>query len=152
MSLQNETTNESQLTPQQRQQIEHAFQYVQRGWSLVMMPMKTKGPNHPGWNAPSELVNTPERVIKKLSQGLQNMGLVHQPSGTGAIDIDDEAWARFIFEEFGIDYDEIMDLGMRIKSKANRDKAIFAGVPEDLPLLKLGWPKQDARKIGRSHV
>ena len=110
-----------------------------------MMPMKTKGPNHPGWNAPSELVNTPDRIISKLAQGPQNMGLVHQPSGTGALDIDDEAWARFIFDEFGIDYDEIMDLGMRIRSKANRDKAIFAGVPSDLPLLKLGWLKQDAK-------
>ena len=142
MTHPNET---SSLTPEQKTQIEHAFAYVQRGWSLVMMPMKTKGPNHPGWNAPSELVNTPDRIISKLAQGPQNMGLVHQPSGTGALDIDDEAWARFIFDEFGIDYDEIMDLGMRIRSKANRDKAIFAGVPSDLPLLKLGWLKQDAK-------
>ena len=110
-----------------------------------MMPMKTKGPTHPGWNAPSELVNTPDRVIKKLAQGLQNMGLVHQPSGTGAIDVDDESWARHILEEFGLDYDEIMDFGMRIRSKANRDKAIFAGVPADMPLLKVTWPKPDAK-------
>lgn len=143
MSNPNETT--TNLTPEQRAQIEHAFAYVQRGWSLVMMPMGTKGPNHPGWNAPSELVNTPDKIIKKLSQGLQNMGLVHQPSGTGAIDVDDEAWARYILEEFGLDYDEVMDVGMRIRSKANRDKAVFAGVPEDLPLLKLSWPKQDAK-------
>lgn len=110
-----------------------------------MMPMKTKGPTNPGWNAPSQLVDTPDKVIKKLAQGLQNMGLVHQPSGTGAIDIDDEAWARYIFDEFGIDYDEFMDFGMRIRSKANRDKAVFAGVPVDMPLLKVGWPKQDAK-------
>lgn len=110
-----------------------------------MMPMRTKGPTHPGWNAPSELVNTPERAIKKFAQGPQNMGVVHQPSGTGAIDIDDEAWARHILEEFGLDYDELMDFGMRIRSKANRDKAIFAGVPADMPLLKIGWPKQDAK-------
>lgn len=144
MSIPNET-NQSNLTPEQRAQIEHAFAYVQRGWSLVMMPMRTKGPNHPGWNAPSELVNTPDKIIKKLAQGLQNMGLVHQPSGTGAIDVDDEAWARHILEEFGLDYDEVMDFGMRIRSKANRDKAIFAGVPADLPLLKITWPKQDAK-------
>lgn len=137
--------NESTLTPEQKAQIEHAFAYVQRGWNLVMMPMKTKGPNHPGWNAPSELVNTPDRIISKLAQGPQNMGLVHQPSGTGALDIDDEAWARHILEEFGLDYDEIMDFGLRIRSKANRDKAIFAGVPADLPLLKVSWPKKDAK-------
>lgn len=137
--------NQSNLTPEQKSQIEHAFAYMQRGWSLVMMPMKTKGPTHPGWNAPSELVNTPERALKKLALGPQNMGLVHQPSGTGAIDVDDEAWARYILEEFGLDYDEIMDYGMRIRSKANRDKAIFAGVPADMPLLKLGWPKQEQK-------
>lgn len=142
MSTPNEQT---QLSDQQRTQIEHAFAYIQQGWNLVMMPMKTKGPNHPGWNAPSELINTPEKAVKKLAQGLQNMGLVHQPSGTGAIDVDDEAWSRYIFEEFGLDYDEIMDFGMRIRSKANRDKAVFAGVPEDMPLLKITWPKQDAK-------
>lgn len=144
MSIPNEN-NQSNLTPEQRTQIEHAFAYVQRGWSLVMMPMRTKGPNHPGWNAPSELVNTPDKIVKKLAQGLQNMGLVHQPSGTGALDVDDEAWARHILEEFGLDYDEVMDFGMRIRSKANRDKAIFSGVPADLPLLKITWPKQDAK-------
>ena len=144
--MQNQNETESSLTPEQRTQIEHAFAYVQRGWSLVMMPMKTKGPTYPGWNSPSELVNTPERIIKKFAQGPQNMGLVHQPSGTGAIDVDDEAWARHILEEFGLDYDEIMDFGMRIKSKANRDKAVFAGVPADMPLLKIGWPLKDAQK------
>jgi hypothetical protein len=143
MTTSNDTDN-SQLTDIQRSQIEHSFAYIQQGWNLVMMPMRTKGPNHPGWNAPSELVNTPEKAIKKFSQGPQNMGLVHNASGTGALDVDDEAWARYIFDEFGIDYDEILDWGMRIRSKANRDKAIFAGVPEDLPLLKVTWPKKDA--------
>lgn len=145
MTSPNDNPTESALTPEQKSQIEHAFAYMQRGWSLVMMPMKTKGPTHPGWNAPSELVNTPERALKKLAAGPQNMGLVHQPSGTGAIDVDDEAWARHIFDEFGLDYDEIMDFGMRIRSKTNRDKAIFTGVPADMPLLKVGWPKPDAK-------
>lgn len=146
MTVPNENQPESVLTPEQKSQIEHAFAYIQRGWNLVMMPMKTKGPTHPGWNAPSELVNTPERAIRRLAHGPQNMGLVHQPSGTGALDVDDEAWARFILEEFGLDYDEIMGLGMRIRSKANRDKAIFTGVPHDLPLLKITWPLKDGQK------
>jgi|GEM_PF-1683480 len=144
MSTQSDTQSQENLTSEQRGQIDHAHAYVQRGWSLVMMPMKSKGPNHPGWNSPSELVNSPERVTNKLATGLQNMGLVHQPSGTGALDVDDEAWARVILEEFGLDYDEIMDIGLRIRSKANRDKAIFAGVPADMPLLKVTWPKQNA--------
>jgi hypothetical protein len=139
------TTTEQSLTEIQRSQIEHSFAYIQRGWSLVMMPMRTKGPNHPGWNSPGELVNTPERAIQKFTHGPQNMGLVHNASGTGALDVDDEAWARHIFDEFGLDYDEILDWGLRIRSKPNRDKAIFAGVPEDLPLLKVTWPKHDAK-------
>ena len=139
------TNNESQLSDIQKTQIEHAFAYMQRGWSLVMMPMKTKGPNYPGWNSPSELINTPERAVLKLSQGPQNMGLVHQPSGTCALDVDDEAWSRHILEELGIDYDAIIAAGMRIRSKDNRDKVIFVGAPADLPLLKLTWPKKDAK-------
>lgn len=138
--------SDSQLTDIQRSQIEHAFAYIQQGWSLVMMPMKTKGPNHPGWNSPTELVNTPEKAIKKLSSGPQNMGLVHQPSATVAIDVDDEAWSRHILEEFGLDYDAIMASGMRIHSKANRDKVIFACAPTDLPLLKVTWPIKDSQK------
>lgn len=111
-----------------------------------MMPMRTKGPTHPAWNSPSELVNTPDRALKKFAAaGPQNMGLVHQPSGTGAIDVDDEAWARVIVDEFGLDYDELMGAGLRIISKAGRDKAIFTGVPADMPLLKISWPKPDAQ-------
>jgi hypothetical protein len=136
---------ESQLTEVQKSQIQHAFAYMQQGWHLVMMPMRTKGPNHPGWNSPSELINTPDRAIRRLSQGPQNMGLVHQPSGTCAIDIDDEAWSRHILEEFGFDYDRLLDAGMRIMSKSGRAKVVFIGAPADLPLIKVQWPKQDAR-------
>jgi hypothetical protein len=124
--------------------VEHALAYLQQGWSLVMMPSGSKGPTTPGWNAPSELVATPEKALARLAQGPQNMGLVHQPSQTVAIDVDDEAWARHILEQFGIDFDGLMQSGMRIRSKANRDKVIFAGAP-DLPLLKVTWPKKDAK-------
>jgi len=127
-------------------QIEHALAYLQCGWSLVMMPTGTKGPTHQGWNNPSELVNTPEKALARLSAGPQNMGLVHMPSNTVSIDVDDEAWSRVILEQFGIDYDDLMQRGMRIFSKQGRDKVIFAGAPADLPLLKIQWPTPEATK------
>ncbi len=125
---------------------EHALAYLQPGWKLVMMDHGTKGPTHAGWNTPSELVDTLERAIDRLNTGPQNMGLVHKASGTGAVDVDDEAWSRHILDTFGIDYDDLMGRSMRIWSKPNRDKAIFVGVPEDMPLLKIQWPTVDATK------
>jgi len=60
---------------------EHALAYLQRGWKLVMMNWGEKGPASAGWNAPSELVDSPERAIARLHNGPQNMGVVHQRSG-----------------------------------------------------------------------
>lgn len=117
---------------------EHALAYMQAGWKLVMMAEGTKGPTHAGWNTPAELVDTPERAVARLGAGPQNMGLVHEHSGTVAIDIDDEVHTRLVWSEFGLDYERIMAAGCRIWSKTNRDKVIFRAPP--LPLLKVQWP------------
>lgn len=122
--------------------------YLSLGWHLTFFTPGTKGPTGPqsvGWNTPRELVTTQERAQAKLANGSMNMGLCHLPSGTVSLDVDDEAWTRFIFDEFGIDYDALLGSGMRIKSKAGRDKAIFAA-PHDLDLHKISWPKPDAVK------
>lgn len=129
-----------------RSQLEHALAYLQQGWKLVMMPTGSKGPTGEaamGWNSPSALIDSPEKAVARLAHGPQNMGLVHQPSGTVSIDVDDEAWARHILEQFGLDYDAIIAAGMRIKSREGRDKVVFAQAP-DLPLVKVTWPKQNA--------
>lgn len=122
--------------------------YLNLGWHLTFFTQGTKGPTGPqsvGWNTPRELVTTPDRAASKLANGPMNMGLCHLPSGTISLDVDDEAWTRFIFDEFGIDYDALLGSGMRIKSKSGRDKAIFCA-PHDLDLHKISWPKPDAVK------
>src|SRR5450755_468011 len=99
-----------------------ANKYVALGWSLAPMDSGTKGPNRVGWNLPANLIQTPQQAIESFGGAARNMGLVHRPSGTCAIDVDNEAWARHILEQFGIDYDDVMGRGLRIVSKANRDK------------------------------
>ena len=131
---------ETGLTDAHKDQIGHALHYLQCGWSLVMIPYGSKGPKQAGWNTPAELVTTKEKATAKLGNGPMNMGLVHKPSGTCAIDVDDEAWARVIFDEVGLDLDDILAAGPRILSKAGRAKVLFRA-PVDLELEKISWPK-----------
>lgn len=128
------------LTDAHKDQIGHALQYLQCAWSLVMIPYGSKGPKQAGWNTASELVDTKEKAAHKLGGGLMNMGLVHKPSGTCAIDVDDEAWTRVIFDEIGLDLDDILAAGPRILSKSGRAKVLFRA-PVDLELEKISWPK-----------
>lgn len=130
----------SSLTDMHKTQIEHALAYLQCGWSLVMIPYGSKGPKIAGWNTPAELVDTKEKAAHKLGFGPMNIGLVHKPSSTCAIDVDDEAWARVILDEVGLDLDEILAAGPRILSKAGRAKVLFRA-PDDLALEKVSWPK-----------
>ena len=134
----------SRLTDVHKNQIKHALQYLQCGWHLVMIPYGSKGPKIAGWNTPEHLVDTKEKAAQRLAFGPMNMGLVHKPSGTCAIDIDDEAWARVIFDEVGLDLDSILAAGPRIISKAGRAKVLFQA-PSDLDLEKISWPEKDSR-------
>lgn len=129
------------LTDDTKPIAEHALAYLQRGWHLVMMAHGTKGPTHKNWNSPAELVDDPAKAIARLQSGPQNMGLVHNASGTCAIDVDDEAFTRHIWGEFGLDYDAILSAGCRIWSKPNRDKVIFRA-PADLNIVQVKWIKQ----------
>lgn len=128
--------------------LDAANYYLSLGWHLTFFNLGTKGPNGVaaiGWNTPRELVATPERAAQKMASGPMNIGLCHLPSGTISLDVDDEAWTRVIFDEFGIDYDDLMSKGMRIFSKPGRDKALFKA-PPDLKLHKINWPKQKMEK------
>lgn len=124
--------------------IDHAMAYIGMGWNLVVMPHGSKGPKQQGWNTPAELVNTADRAQMLMSNGPVNMGLVHQPSGTCAIDIDDEAWARHVLAEFGIDMDDLLGMGPRILSKEGRAKVLFRA-PADLQIEKITWQKKGAK-------
>jgi hypothetical protein len=72
------------------------------------------------------------------------MGLLHQLSGTAAVDIDHVENTRLIFEELGIDYDAIMASAPRIVGRLDRGKALFrapSGI--DLTTRKISWPSRD---------
>jgi hypothetical protein len=125
-----------------KSQFEHACAYLQQGWHLVFMPDGTKAPCTADWNTPAQLVTTPAQAIDKLKNGPQNMGLCHQYSRTMALDIDHLEHARTLFSELGLDLDSIVDQGMRIKSRAGRDKVIFA-CPQEMGGRKaINWPAE----------
>ena len=60
--------------------------YIRHGWSLVPIPMGTKGPRTPGWNLKENAL----RSQGDLPPGY-GIGLAHAYSGTMALDIDN--WA-----------------------------------------------------------
>ena len=57
--------------------------YIRHGWSLVPIPMGTKGPTHKGWN----LKESALKDQTQLPPGF-GIGLAHAYSGTMAFDID----------------------------------------------------------------
>jgi len=72
--------------------------YIRHGWSLVPIPMGTKGPRTPGWNLKSNALKTQA----ELPPGY-GIGLAHAYSGTMALDIDDWGMAGTLLHERGID-------------------------------------------------
>lgn len=114
---------------------DYANAYSDKGWSLVGIPAGSKAPTTFGWQqraTPPEYWSTHQNA---------NMGLLHGPSRTCALDIDHMANTRLIFEALNIDLDAILEQAPRIVGRPDRGKAIFA-VPDglDLTTRKISWP------------
>ena len=78
--------------------------YIRHGWSLVPIPMGTKGPRTPGWNLK-------ENALKSqadLPPGY-GIGLAHAYSGTMALDIDNWTVTTTLLADFGIDLQALYD-------------------------------------------
>jgi len=78
--------------------------YIRHGWSLVPIPMGTKGPRNKGWNLK-------ENALKSqadLPQGF-GIGLAHAYSGTMALDIDNWTIATSLLADYGIDLQALYD-------------------------------------------
>jgi hypothetical protein len=121
------------MTPQ-----EYAELYQSMGWALVPIPAGSKAPTAWGWQTRA---TSPDYWA---SNPTHNMGLLHQLSGTTAVDIDHVENTRLIFEELGIDYDAIMASAPRIVGRLDRGKALFrapSGI--DLTTRKISWPSRD---------
>ena len=76
--------------------------YIRHGWSLVPIPMGTKGPRTPGWNIRENAL----RSQTDLPPGY-GIGLAHAYSGTMALDIDSWPLATTILHAAGINLEEL---------------------------------------------
>jgi hypothetical protein len=116
---------------------EYAELYQSMGWALVPIPAGSKAPTAWGWQTRA---TSPDYWA---SNPTHNMGLLHQLSGTVAVDIDHVENTRLIFEELGIDYDAIMASAPRIVGRLDRGKAIFRAPDVQLTTRKISWPSRD---------
>ena len=78
--------------------------YIRHGWSLVPIPMGTKGPRTPGWN----LRESALRSQSDLPPGY-GIGLAHAYSGTMALDIDNWDMAAGLLGANGMDLQALYD-------------------------------------------
>ena len=78
--------------------------YIRHGWSLVPIPMGTKGPRTPGWNLRENALKSQN----DLPPGY-GIGLAHAYSGTMALDIDNWTVATSLLAQQGIDLQALYD-------------------------------------------
>lgn len=98
--------------------------YIRHGWSLVPIPMGTKGPRAPGWNQRAAAL----RTATDLPPGY-GVGLAHAYSGTMALDIDDWAMALPELAAHGIDLQALYDAPDAVvihSGKAGHGKLIYS--------------------------
>lgn len=76
--------------------------YIRHGWSLVPIPMGTKGPRTPGWNMKANALQSQA----DLPPGY-GIGLAHAYSGTMALDIDNWALASTMLQSVGVNLEEL---------------------------------------------
>lgn len=102
-------------------------------FKMCRIPYGTKAPVDKGWQ---------ENPISEIETGYQ-YGILHQFSGTCAIDIDDLEKARELFLEKDISLDFLLMSGVQISSgRENRAKLIYK-LPFVLPSKKLQYNHAD---------
>lgn len=121
---------------------EHAARYAALGWHLVPIPAGSKAPQTFGWQRLDRALTGQAAVDHWTRNPTLNMGLLHEYSGTCALDVDHVENTRLIFEELGIDYDAIMASAPRIVGRLDRGKLLFRSVP-GLATHKISWPSRD---------
>lgn len=123
-----------------------ALAYIACGWALTWMDHGAKFPEHKAWNAPDQVITTPEAARRRWNGKPYNIGLVHALGTvkTCSFDVDKVEHTRAVLAEFGIDLDA-MRVGMPcVQGNPANFRLIFrqpAG--HDLPLVKLEWPAPD---------
>lgn len=126
-----------------------AKQYCERlQWALVPMPGGTKAPQGQGWNQPGGYFTGPsEAAAHWRANPTDNMGVVLGPSGLVTLDIDHAEYSRIIFDEFGVNLDELKTSAPCIVGNPERFRILYrlpAGV--ELSRKALAWPGQNGEK------
>ena len=83
-------------------------EYVSRGFALIPIPTRRKGPNTKGWNEAANAITDPERAGELNG----NIGIAHAyclPTPTMALDLDDLERASAWLAARGIDVTELLD-------------------------------------------
>ena len=109
--------------------------YIRHGWSLVPIPMGTKGPRTPGWNLKVNALKSQT----DLPQGY-GIGLAHAYSGTMAFDIDEWESTAVALKQHGIDLQALYDANDAVivdSGRAGHGKLLYA--------MPLGWRSPQRR-------
>ena len=127
--------------------VAHADYCSKLDWYLVPIPAGSKGPTHSRWQHPERALSDANAVTKFYEQyPTHNVGLLHGASGTCAIDIDHVENTKLIFEELGINFNELLQSAPQIKGREDRAKLLF-NAPPHLITRKISWPVNgDPRK------
>ncbi len=80
-----------------------AAAYMKHGWSLVPIPLGTKGPRTTGWNLKASALRIDDRTP------IEGIGLAHAYSGTMALDIDDWGATATALAVAGINLQDLYD-------------------------------------------
>ena len=109
-------------------------EYVEHGWALCRIRPGTKAPTPEGWQRQENAVRSPQ-----IAYSLLAAGLVHEWSGTCAIDIDDWDVAEAYLKTHGIDLSALFmahDAVQLLSGKLGRGKLLYR-LEVPLPTIKL---------------
>jgi Protein of unknown function (DUF3987)/Primase C terminal 2 (PriCT-2)/Bifunctional DNA primase/polymerase, N-terminal len=98
--------------------------YIRHGWSLVPIPMGTKGPKSVGWNLKENALKS--QADLPLGYGI---GLAHAYSGTMALDIDNWTIATTLLSEHGINLQALYEAADAVvvnSGKPGHGKLLYA--------------------------
>lgn len=122
--------------------------YLTQGLGLVLVdiPLGSKGPNTPAWNAPGAGFRNPDAAERHWSQHPDHgMGCLHSESGTVALDQDHTEAAR-VLALVGVDAGAVAEEAtLRIVGNPEHPPKPFFRLPAGitLPHRKLTWPNPE---------
>lgn len=124
-----------------------AFYCAQLGFSLVSIPLGTKGPTRKGWNRAGVRSEAGARAYWGRNP-MDGIGLLHAESGTATFDQDTDAeLVALALDACGVDYAALMALsGPKIVGNPSKPCKPLYRVPPavELKTHKLVWPSRTA--------